>query len=141
MFGARFDGGGADARDIKAHVVIGFGELDRDGTPVFAGEFAPSFQAGVGAFKSLDCKHGAPFHDHGLTDFQTGHLARDAQTEPGIFEGFGIERRTDGEPFRRHVRLEPGDGGNEVDAGGFEFVGDGPEKAVGVAFFDAHEDF
>ncbi len=139
--GTGFEGAGADARDIEAHVVVVAGDLDGEGSAVWAGQFAASGQAAVGAFEAFDGEDGALFDDDGLADFEAGDFLGDAEAEAGIVGLFGLEGWARGVAGAGHAGFEPGGGLDELDAGLGEFVGDGAEDGVGVFLFEAEEEF
>ena len=76
------DGHLADDRNIKAHVLIGFGHLDQD--CVLASEAAAAADAFVGSFKGLDGEHGASFDDHGLSDIEPADFLGDVKAEAHV---------------------------------------------------------
>ena len=68
--GAAFQGLPPDARNIKAHIVVFFGDLDRYGAALGPGQFAAAPQAGVRPLESFGRQYGALLDDHRLPNLQ-----------------------------------------------------------------------
>src|SRR5205807_1483791 len=68
-----FDGGVADGRNIKAHVLLRFGDFDHDEAAGRA-QFAGPEDGTVGAFDGLDGENGPLLDGDTLADIEPAHL-------------------------------------------------------------------
>ena len=138
---ASIDGFWANAGDVEAKVVVGFGDFRSNCAAGFASELAAAKEALVGAFESFDGENRAVFDDGKLADVEAGGFVGDVESELDIIEliagGFGAKK----EVFTGHDALEPWSGFDELDSLFLKFAGDAAEDGVGVFVFEGEEEF
>ena len=98
----------AEAGDIKAQIVVFFGDFDGNRAAVFTGKFAAAGEAFIGPFKSFHGEYSAIFNDDSLSDLEAGSFFGNTKAKVDVIPLIVREFPTELKVFFGHEWLKPG---------------------------------